>query len=66
MITIKGEVKKEKLIELLRRAIADELDVGLFDFDIVDLTAVDTYERHVPKLTNFELEFTVKKRGTNE
>ncbi len=69
MLTIKGEITKEDLTELLKETVAkvllDELfgvDVGLEDFDIEDLVAEDTYERHTPNLSDFVLKFTVKKK----
>ena len=62
MLSIKGRVTKGDLIVLLRKAVAEEWDCGRFDFDIEDLIAIDIYEKHIPNLTDFELEFTVKKK----
>lgn len=58
MITIKGELTKEQVIELLERAMIDELGVG--DFEIENLIAENIYENNYT--SDFVLKFTVKKK----
>jgi hypothetical protein len=60
MLTIKGELTKEKLIDLLKIEVCRELNLNAADFDIENLRAEDIYENTCT--SDFNLTFTVKKK----